>query len=199
MPLSLASPEDIANNALVRIGYKLRIGSIYDGSEASKKILDIYAQTRDALLRSDDWGFAERNVPLSLLKTAPPGGYVSIIWSDAYPILPWRYEYAYPDDTLEVRSIRSSPVLIPNFDPKPNVWRIANASNRRVILSNVVNAILIYTGQVTDPLQWEPLFTETLCASLGRRLAPVLSSLDVAKLEAGDEVAAATIGERIQG
>ena len=32
--LTLQSPEDIANAALAQIGYKRRIGSLYDGSEA---------------------------------------------------------------------------------------------------------------------------------------------------------------------
>ena len=76
MSLVLTAPEDLINNALARIGYKLRIGSIYEGSAAAKKALDVYGQARDGLLRQNDWGFAERNIAMTLLKSAPalPGG-----------------------------------------------------------------------------------------------------------------------------
>lgn len=205
MPLSLSAPEDVVNDALVRIGYKMRIGSLYEGSVASKVALDIYSQTRDELLRASDWGFAERDTALSLLLTAPPGGYVPPqVWAPGgFPILPWRYEYAYPADALKVRSIRRSAIFLPDYDPKPNVWRIANDTiasvEQRVILCNVASAIAVYTAQITNPLEWEPDFAEALSASLGRRLAPALSSLDVAKLEAGDEVAGMAMAERLQG
>jgi hypothetical protein len=202
--LSLQSPEDVVNNALVRSGYKMRIGSLYDGSAASKCALDIYGQTRDELLRSADWGFAERDVVLAVLKIAPAGGYVPpTVWSSTYPILPWRYEYQYPLDVLKVRSIRRTTVFLPDYDPKPNVWRVANDKSfvppQQVILCNVANAILVYTGQVTDPLTWEPSFTETLCASLARRLGPALVNLDAAKVEAGDEVATRQMAEAKEG
>ncbi len=198
------SPEDHVNDALVRIGVKWRVGSLYDGSAASKLALDIYSQTRDALLQSQDWGFAERDIVLTLLKTAPPGGYVPpTVWTTAYPALPWRYSYDYPDDSIKVRSIRRSELLIPNYDPKPNVWRTANDNTYdppiQVILCNVADAIAVYTAQVTDPTAWEPLFSEQLCAAIARRLAPGLASLDLAKIAASDEVNEATLAEKRQG
>lgn len=213
MPLSLQSPEDICNDALVRIGWKgARIGSLYDGSEAAKKALDIYAQTRDMLLRWQDWGFAERNVTLTLLLSAPIPGYVpgATPWTPGiHPILPWRYEYAYPVDALKVRSIRRAEIFLRNYDPTPKVWRVANdpalvdpdgaPSGQQVILCDVANAILVYTGQVTDPADWESEFAETLAASLGRRLAPALTGLDAAKLEAADEQTSGAMAETRQG
>ena len=91
---AIQSPEDLLNNTLVRLGFKLRIGSIWEGSEQAKKALDIYVQTRDTLLRDGDWPFAERDVQPTLLKAAPPNGYVPpTVWSSAYPPLPWANEY----------------------------------------------------------------------------------------------------------
>lgn len=200
MSAVLTNPADIVNAALGRIGYKRRLGSLYDGSEQSARALDIYGQTRDAKLREFDWGFAERDVALTLLKTAPAGGYTPpLVWSSTYPILPWKYEYAYPDDMLKLRSLRTTPVFIPEYDPVPIVFRIANDNSytpaQKVILTDLPAAVCVYTGQVIDPTTWEPDFTESLIAALGKRLAPVLTSLDAVKMEAQDEVVTQQMAE----
>jgi hypothetical protein len=192
MTVSVNNAADVINLALARVGYRMRIGSLYDGSEASKIGLTLYAQTRDEVLRESDWGFAQRTVTLTLLKTAPTGGYVPpTVWTSSYPPLPWIYEYAYPADCIKIRALKNAPILIPNFDPRPKVFNIANDSSlspaAKVILTNVTDAIAVYTGRVTDPATWEPLFVEALVASLARRLAPSLASLDVEKMEAQDE------------
>ncbi len=196
MTAVFTSPEDIINDALVRIGVKLRIGSIYDGSAPAKVALDIYGQTRDQMLRDGDWGFARGDVTMTLLKSAPAGGYITVAWSNTYPPLPYRYEYEYPDDCLKVRAIRAPQLFIPDFDPQPVVFDTPNdtifhdpdpSTVEKVIVCNVQNAILTYTRQVTDPATWEASFTEAFCAQLGRRLAPALASLELAKIEAGDE------------
>lgn len=202
--LPIQSPADVVNLALRRIGYKLRVGNLYDGSKASGIALDIYAQTRDQLLRQNDWGFAERNVQPTLLKQAPPAYVPMTPWDPATcPPIPYLFEYAYPDDCLKVRALKPVPVLVPSFDPQPNVYSIANDNAytpaRKVILCYVPQAMLVYTGQVTDPATWESDFLETLAASLGRRLAPSLVNMDVAKLEAADEAASMRVAEMEQG
>src|SRR5689334_1421388 len=103
----LTNPGALVNAALDRVGYKKRIGSLYDGSEAAVKALDIFGQCRDDLLRTFEWGFAERDTSLTLLKTAPVGGYTALQpWTSANPIPPWIYEYAYPTDMIKLRSLR---------------------------------------------------------------------------------------------
>jgi hypothetical protein len=204
MPASVSSPADVVNVALRRIGYKLRVGSLFEGSFAAKQALDIYAQTRDEILRRDDWQFAERNVALTLLKQAPAGGYIPpTTWTTAYPPLPWFFEYAYPSDCLKVRTVKSVPLFLPNFDPQPRVWGLENDNSlvppAKVILCNVPDAILVYTGQVTDPANWEPDFVEAVCAALGRRLAPVLVGMDALKLAAPDEASSMATAEMEQG
>lgn len=199
-----STPADVVNGALVRLGRKNRIGSLYDGSRAAKAALDIFGQTRDELLRTRDWGFAGHTAALDdPLKTAPVGGYGATVWSDTYPPLPWIYEYAYPDDCVKVRALKQTPGLIPAFDPRPRVFSIADdvieEVSQRVILTNVYQAICVYTRQVTDPLQWDVLFTEAMCAALARRLAPVLANLDAAKLEAQDEAFETNLAGMKQG
>ena len=203
MPASLQSPADITNAALGRIGYRLRVGSLFDGSVAAKKALDIYGQTRDELLRQNDWGFAQGDETLQLLKTAPAGGYVPpIVWSTTYPPLPWRYEYLYPSDALKVRSLKGSPILIPVYDPVPILYEVANDNSldppAKVILSNLTNAVLTYTRQVTNPASWEADFTESMIAALSRRLAPGLNP-ELLKIAVPDEAQSQAVAEMNQG
>jgi hypothetical protein len=191
------SPADIVNQALARIGYKLRVGSLFDGSLAAKKALDIYAQTRDALLRDGDWPFAERNVAGTLLKSAPiqaSGGAAYIPpagWNPAQnPPLPWLYEYAWGSDFLKVRAVKPTPIFVPNFNPQPNIFQVLNdnafAPPQRVICCNVPNAIIDYVGQITDPTTMPSDFISTLADALGEGLSPLLANLDVMKIKAAE-------------
>lgn len=197
-------PADIVNDALVRVGWKQRIGSLYDGSVAAKAALDLYGQTRDELLRDFDWGFAERNVALDLQKVAPVGGYTPpLVWSSVYPILPWIYQFSYPDDCLKVRALRTTPVFIPNFSPQAVNFRIANDNSftpaQKVILCNIANPILVYTAQVTNVATWEPSFVEALVAALATKLAPTLANLQTEQVEAADEVVETETAKMIIG
>lgn len=204
MTTSITDPAGVVNLALARIGFKGRIGSLYEGSATAKKALDIYAQTRDQLLRQYDWGFAARTVDLVLLKQAPVGGYIPPnIWTPAYPALPWNFSYTYPSDALKVRAVKPAPIFIPSFDPQPHNFSVDNddtfTPSRKVILTNVPDAVLVYTAQITDPDAWECNFSEALAAALGRRLAPVLVGMDAAKMEAADEVSTTRDANAEQG
>jgi len=204
MPASVTSPADMVNLALRRIGYKLRVSNLFDGSRASGVALDIYAQTRDAVMRDGNWDFCSRTLVLELLKQAPAGGYVPPNnWSTAYPAQPWMFEYSYPADCLKVRAIKNTAVLLPNFDPQPNTFSVANDTGfspaRKVILTDVPAALMIYTGQVTNPATWEASFIEAFAASLARRLAPSLADMEVTKLEAGDEAASNAAAQMERG
>lgn len=194
MTAVLTSPEAIINDALVRIGYKRRIGSVWEGSEPAKVALDIYGQTRDQMLRDGDWGFARRDLTLTLLKSAPANGFYPTGWTNTYPPVPWSFEYSYPADCLKIRSIKLPPLFIPNYLPKAVNFSISNDNSytpaKKVVLCNVgPSALAVYTAQVTDPSTWEASFSEALSAELARRLAPALANLDLAKIEAGDEIA----------
>lgn len=201
---AIQTPADLVNDALRRIGFKMRIASLYDGSEASKIALDIYGQTRDELLRQDDFDFAERSLTMTLLKQAPPGGYIPpVMWSTTYPPLPWMFEYAYPNDCLKVRAIKPQAIFVLDFDPQPVVFTTANdfafVPAQQVILCNVPNAIMVYTAQVTDLTTWDVDTVEAFSSALGRRLAPALVGLNAAKLAVEDEQAAFAVAEKERG
>lgn len=197
---SVQSIEDIINLALVRIGYARRISSIWEGSEASVAALTIYAQTRDELLRSFDYDFAERNATLTPIKQAPPGGYVPpIVWSDEYPPLPWRCEIAYPADALKIRAVKNVPLFDTDFAPQAYQFAVANDGGKKVILCNVMTGVIVYTGQVTTPSDMVPDFVEALAASLGERLAPVLVGFDAEKAALLDAQQSGAVAEDVEG
>lgn len=206
MSASITSPAQIVNLALRRIGSPHRIGNLYDGSGPAKLALDIYAQTRDELLRDGDWQFAQRDISLTAIKQAPPGGYFPpAMWDPTInPPLPWLFEYELPSDYLKVRAVKPVPLLLPVFDPQPYIFNTPNDSSldppQKVLVCNVgPTTILTYTGQITDPTTWEPLFVEALAASLARRLAPVLGGPDATKFEAADEQLEKQTASEIQG
>lgn len=184
MSAVLQSPENIVNAALARIGRSERVGSIYEGTRVADAAIVQYGQTRDDLLRGGDWPFAQCAIMLTLLKSAPQGGYIPPILWDATvnPPVPWLFEYAWPDDCLKVLSVKPVPVFVPNFDPQPfgfSIWNDkAFAPAQRVILSNVSSATCDYTGQVTDPTTMPTDFIEAFIAALAERLAPALDPKD---------------------
>jgi hypothetical protein len=185
----LTTPEGFINAALGRIGYKRRIGSVWEGSEAAKHALDIYGQTRDALLRVKDWDFAQKNVALTVAGITPPS--------------PWSLAYLYPSDCIRIRDLFGPAYLADTNDPLPNPYQRAvvliAAALTDVILTNVAGAQLVYTGRITNPSLWEPGFGEALIEGLGRRLAPVLATLDAEKAQEQAEVATITAMADIQG
>lgn len=166
------SIEDLLNMALVRSGYPVRIGSIYEGSAASRAGLEFYAQTRDDLFGQKDWRFLRQQVSLGApIKVAPPGGYPpGRAWNPATdPEMPWIFEYAYPANCIEIRSLRPSSVLIPEFTPMFTRFTTADdtSSHTKIVLTNLPNAIANITGRITDPNTWQDSnFTEALIDAL---------------------------------
>jgi hypothetical protein len=106
-----------------------------------------------------------------------------------------------------VRSLKPVPLFVPNFDPQPHAFRIANDNTytpvKKVILCNVEAAVLIYTGRVTDPKAWEADFAEALIGALGRRLAlplaPLQANAQAEQLAGRNETVATAIAEMQQG
>jgi hypothetical protein len=204
MAASVSSPADVLNLSLRRIGYDRRVGSLLEGSKAASAALDLYAQTRDQLLRKGDWNFASGMVNGTLQKSAPAGGYFDAPWDPATnPQQPWRFQYAYPSDAVKIRSVRPQPGFLFDPLPTPTLFDTANDTisnvSQMVVLCNTQDAVLVYTRRVTDPTARESDFLEALAAEIGRRLAPILANMEATKMEAQDAAIATAIAERVQG
>jgi hypothetical protein len=188
MTASLQSPADLVNAALAGLKSPLRIGTLYDGSAAAKKALDIYGQARDWLLRGADWGFPRGDAALTLVKAAPPGGYnPATPWDPTqHPPIPYLFEYAYPPDCLMLRSVQPAPLFLPDFTPSAAPFEIANdtvktagqpAAPGRVILCYLAAAVGTYTRQVTDMSQWDVGFVDALVREIRARIGPALEEI----------------------
>lgn len=191
---SIRSPADVTNNAFTRMGLKMRVGSLLDGSDAAKQALDVYAQARDKLLASFDFDFAERAVDLQLINQAPAGGYFPpYTWDPSlYPPPGFKYQYAFPSDAVKIRSLKFQPLFTMNIDPRPLKFSEYNNDTlgRRTIVTGVPAAVAIYTGRVTDPTLWSVTFADALAADLAVLMGPALANPESAKLTVPEDQAA---------
>ena len=185
--IAVQSPEDVVNLALTRVGHPFRVTNIMDGSPQASAALNVYAQTRDELLRQKNWDFAKVIVSAATTGyTAPP---------------PWVVEYTYPDDCLKIRQLFNSIYLASTNNPVPTYYTIGQNVSlaQKVIWSNTYFATIVYTKQVTAPTEWEADFTELMAAALGKRLAPILQKLEIVKTEDNDEKAALLVAGSVIG
>jgi hypothetical protein len=187
MAISTSTPADVANLALTRLGYRLKMGSLLDGSDHANTLLQVYGQARDDTLRNFDYAFAQRSLSLTLLKEAPVGGYFPPnAWNPAtMPPIGFTREYAFPEDCIKIRLVKRRPGFVFDPSPIPTEWTEANDNAftpaRRVILCNFPDAIAVYTGRVTDPETWDIAFTQALAARLAEDAGAALVSLDAQK------------------
>lgn len=189
------SEVSICNRALQAIGTRTQIASLTEQSVEARNCNLILADTRDEILGMAFWNFAKKTAYLSLVKAAPgtpsnplnPSNFG--LWSAAYPPPPWLYEYQYPTDCIQVRSIvqqmqnyyvgiplTSNGVgTYPYFIGPGAMFEVAsdtdtNGQDQNVILTNQYQAIGVYTKRVTNPLLFSNLFTEALVQAMAAKL-----------------------------
>jgi len=148
------SKTDICNLALSRIGSKtVTTAEITAGSGVVAPHCNRhYEQTRDALLRSNNWGFASERA--TLVRGSTP---------------PFEYDYSYklPEDFLLLRSIYDS-------GEDDGVYRDQHAIEGKQILSNEDACQIKYVKDMTVK-DFDPLFIEVLVLSLAVKLVMPLS------------------------
>lgn len=185
----MTSPTDVCNRALSEIGARTIISDLNEVSPAGVQCKLQYDTMRQQLLRAAPWGFARKTVVLSTLGLA----------TDTPPAAPypWLAKYLYPTDCLKMRYILPPP--IPPIDPTtvPDVsvqnlfavpwcmpsreWRYLVSLDdtvspaRRVIVANIIQALAVYTANVTDPDLFDPLFENALVMALANKLVIPLS------------------------
>lgn len=212
----MADVVGIINQGLRDGGVPFRVNDVYEGSEAARTALEVYQQTRDEILRLNDYSFSRRVLALTLLKgPPPPGGYTpQNPWSALYPAPGFLYEYAYPGDCLDLRAILAQPFGMPDLDPRPEEWQVqsdptpivsgtppaASGPAAKVILCQVNNAIATYRARVTDPNEWDAGFTAAVIAELGDKFATAFGvNPSAAKERKTEAIVARQVGDDVRG
>jgi hypothetical protein len=137
------SDTDICNLALGHLG-EAAITSLDEDSAAGRACKLHYSITRDAVLRSHRWNFAQSRVTLSQLADAPAFG--------------WSYQYELPADF--VRALEYNDTEIGDMVSEEFV-----IEGRRILTdSPTVN--LVYSRRVDNVAKYDPLFVEALAVKL---------------------------------
>jgi len=189
-------PEDVINEALGEIGAS-EIGDLTDGSAASVRALRVYDTTLRELHATANWNFARRQHQLDLIGDANGIWWwekdVPLPWLYAYewPVdcvhMRWVLgagASALDPDTLKpvggiIAPCRPSPVPFivsdyPRVNPVDSSWDTSeghNPESTRVVLTNELGAICVYTRLVMYPDAWDPLFRRAMVTRLAARLA----------------------------
>ncbi len=150
--------EDVARMALGIIADDNPHFSLDDNTKAARLLNLHYETTRQAELMKHAWAFAIFRAELTALEAADtPAG-------DAF-----EYAYAVPDDALRILPLTDSGegtgISIP--------WKQEGS----LLLSNYSGPRLVrYIGNLTDPADWNPLFTKAFTAALALEIALPLTN-----------------------
>ena len=182
----MTSSVDLCNRALSQIGTRSTIASLSEASAEAVNCSLWYDSQRKALMRAAPWGFNRRQIALSQ---------VGDLYPDATSPYPWAYAYAYPADCLKARYVLAPPPSVSTAGTSTNVpqtgsviyptsyWSPnrnnrfvihnavdANGNSSKLVLSNVYEALLVYTGDEQNPEMFDDMFTQALVDVLSYRL-----------------------------
>ncbi|MEQ8652382.1 MAG: hypothetical protein RIC87_07960 [Kiloniellales bacterium] len=148
----MASDVDICNQALDMVGAET-IAALGEASAGGRACQGLYPQARDALLALHPWRFAMTRQVLARLEESPP--------SD------WSLIYALPSDCLAARYLEA-----PSRTTLGPSTRFEVRADR--LLTDLADAVLIYSRRIEAAGHFDPLFVESLAALLAVRLGAAL-------------------------
>lgn len=160
----------VVNNALELIAAQNQITSLVDGSPAANAANVVYVPTVQLMMRELDPDFSRYTKALAL-SGAPT------------PVPPWAFEYVYPADCIRLRQVRppssgTGSLADPN-NPQPvrsNVaFDIIGGNPTKVVLTNQVNALAVYTTSAVSEGMWDAAFADAVIRRLANPLAMALS------------------------
>lgn len=137
--MSITSETHIVNNALIRLGAKNITDLDTDGTHTSSTMVQLYAPTRDALLRQHFWNFAVKRV--SLAEEVTP------------PAFEWEAQYTLPADFIRLKKLYNT----------DSDYAIEGSS---ILVNQPSELQLVYVSRITDVTAFDPLFTQVLILML---------------------------------
>lgn len=163
----MATPTDIVNLGLRRIGAD-RIGDLSsDTSKSARVARDVYDEARRELLASHNWNFATKRKHLQST--------VSADVSDT-PTFGWDFAYVLPEDFLRMVSVHPS-----DSDDASIEYRLEyQEGGDRVLLCNATEVYIRYVHDLEDTVVMSASFRDALAWRLAREFAAALSKSEAA-------------------
>lgn len=192
-----SSVISICNRSLLAAGARSQISSLTEDSTEANALNVLFQPTFEALARTAPWACLRAQADLTLIAaaegtTANPDG-------DTLPLppSPYLYQYAYPSNCLQARFILPPFIsTTPDGDVPispainyvgPNIglnrlipFQVASAFDSTMapietIITNQVQAQLVYTINMANPVIWDSLFESAMVSSLAAYLVPALA------------------------
>lgn len=151
----------LCNASLLKVGHTKTISDTAENTNEARLFAIMYPKVRDAILRAVPWTFAHRKATLSAASTASA-------------VLNWAYKYTVPADCLMARMLVVTAVDL--HDPKERFEVLHDATAGTTLYTNVSSAVLSYTCKITDPLQFDALFTTALICLLAVNMGEAMGS-----------------------
>jgi len=192
----MADVTSLCNQALAMVGTRSSISTISEESNEARACLLSFEPTRKQLLRAAHWGFARAYARFPLIRARfgtpeadPALGSPVNGWNSTYePPPPWLYAYGIPADVLLVRyvlpNLANSQPAVPFTGADPKLFadtssqgpmpkfEIAsstiplNPAPKNVVLTNVSQAVMCYTKDITDTALFDESFSRAFVQAL---------------------------------
>jgi hypothetical protein len=205
------TPDDIVNEALDELGVP-EIGDMYEGSRAANVARRVYDTVLRGMHAAAPWNFARRQSQI-IMRGDVSGQY----HENKNVPLSWAYMYEWPNDCVHARYVlglnayaldqngaplyaappwnRPAPFLVTDVSLVNDIdgdWHLVEGhspESTRVIATNQLGAILVYTGLVQYPDAWDAGFRRAFTAALAARLAiPCIEDKAAARAIRGDQL-----------
>ena len=164
----MADDVSICNLALQRLGTKA-ISSLAEDSTAGRECNRVYTHARDSELRSHPWSFARARAQIAADTTAPLFGF-----SNAFS-LPADYIRWLP-----ARNVANTSVTLGGIDANID-WQI---EGRKIVTNDTSRLDIVYLKRVTDPNEFDALFTDLLVARIAMDVAEKVTQSNTKKTNA---------------
>jgi hypothetical protein len=167
----------IYNLALDAIQARATVSSPTENSNEANALNRHWQPSIEAILQAARWNFSRKQINLTVLQDATQGQPVPA---------PWMYEYAMPSDCVQARyvmptiyAVNSSQTVgtpaAPLTTAPPVRFLVStdqdsNGNQIVVLLTNQIQAQLVYTSRVVNPTLFDGSFVEALRQYLGARV-----------------------------
>ncbi len=158
----------IAKFAIARVaGENIENFDPPEDSVESHQVNLFYHHCRRETLELFDWSFARKRVTAALDSNDAPDGV-------------WTFRYQYPADGIVVRYIENPAGFA--ADPVPFSIELPTSPEVKTILTDVADAVIVYTANIITPSLFPPSFINTFSLTLANKLVNTIRGDEKMKL-----------------